>query len=415
MKENQHFGIVLTNNVDKNLFVQNILSQNASDAFSFLNQKKGILYSDLAIEKIIATEYQYDILIVAKNTGRKLQSFSSGEKKKAYLEYCISQNLDYLVLDNPLDHLDTQSRISILALLEKVSQTTIIIQIADRQSDILHFINKKFQIKDTTFEILALEKNGVALENNSQITIPNTDTIIAFDDEILIEFKSVSVQYEDKKVLNTISWTIKKGEFWQLIGPNGSGKSTLLSLINGDNTKGYGQDLYLFGIKKGSGESVWDIKKKIGYFNPAMTDLFNRSQNLEQMILSGFYDSIGLYCQPTHLQIKIVQQWIAIIELTHLSKKPFSRLTIGQKRLALIVRAIIKKPLLLILDEPIEGLDDGSVILVTHLINKLMSETEITVIYVSHRFESRIKPTAVFELIPSKTGSAGKIKEVELN
>jgi ABC-type molybdenum transport system ATPase subunit/photorepair protein PhrA len=219
MKENQHFGIVLTNNVDKNLFVQNILSQNASDAFSFLNQKKGILYSDLAIQKIIATEYQYDILIVAKNTGRKLQSFSSGEKKKAYLEYCISQNLDYLVLDNPLDHLDTQSRISILALLEKVSQTTIIIQIADRQSDILHFINKKFQIKDTTFEILALEKNGVALENNSQITIPNTDAIIVFDDEILIEFKSVSVQYEDKKVLDAISWTIKKGEFWQLIGP----------------------------------------------------------------------------------------------------------------------------------------------------------------------------------------------------
>ncbi len=410
MNYNPHFGIILTNNVDKNAFIKKLLSHNALHSFAFLNHKKGMLFSDLAIEEIIQQEYKYDTIIASKETNRKLQSFSSGEKKKVFLHYCNSQKLDYLILDNPLDHLDAVSRISITAALEEISTTTIIIQITDRLNDILHFIERRFQINDNAFQLTAIE-NPKEKNNNKQITIPNTEETIKFDNEILIEFKSVSVQYENQKVLDSISWAIQKGEFWQLIGPNGSGKSTLLSLINGDNPKGYGQELYLFGRKKGSGESVWDIKEKIGYFNPTMTDLFNRNQTMEQMMLSGFFDSIGLYTQPTNLQLKIVQQWMTIVELTHLSKQPFSGLSIGQKRLVLIVRAIIKNPLLLILDEPIEGLDDAAVLLVTQLINKIVSETKTAVIYVSHRYESRMQPLKIFELIPSKSGSQGKIKE----
>jgi molybdate transport system ATP-binding protein len=409
MNCNSHFGIIVNHNVNKNAFIENLLSHNATDSFAFLNQKKKMLFSEIEIEKIIQQEY--NTIIVSTETNRKLQTFSSGEKKKVFLNYCNHQKLDYLILDNPLDHLDTLSRISIAALLEEMSKTTVIIQIADRLSDILHFIDSKFQINDNTFQITAITKNNRE-KNNKEITIPNTTETIKFDSEILIEFKLVSVQYETKKVLDSISWTIKKGQFWQLIGPNGSGKSTLLSLINGDNPKGYGQELYLFGQKKGSGESIWDIKEKIGYFNPAMTDLFNRNQTIEQMILSGFFDSIGLYTQPTNLQLNIAQQWMYIIELTHLSKQPFSRLTIGQKRLVLIVRAMVKNPLLLILDEPIDGLDDATILLVTQLINKILSETKTTIIYVSHRYEARIKPMKVFELTPSETGSKGKIKEI---
>jgi molybdate transport system ATP-binding protein len=411
MNCNTHFGIILTNNVDKNAFIKKLLPDNALHSFAFLNQKKGMLFSDLAIEEIIQQEYKYDTIIVSKETNRKLQSFSSGEKKKFFLHYCNSQKLDYLILDNPLDHLDAPSRISITVALEEISTTTIIIQIADRLSDILHFIESRFQINDNTFQLTGI-KNPEEKNNSKQITIPNTEETIKFDNKILIEFKSVSVQYENQKVLDSISWTIQKGEFWQLIGPNGSGKSTLLSLINGDNPKGYGQELYLFGQKKGSGESIWDIKEKIGYFNPAMTDLFNRNQTIEQMILSGFFDSIGLYTQPTNLKLKIAQQWMSIIELTHLSKQAFSRLTIEQKRLVLIVRAMVKNPLLLILDEPIDGLDDAAILLVTKLINEILSETKTTIIYVSHRYESRIKPMKVFELTPNETGSKGKIKEI---
>ncbi|MNQ62056.1 putative ABC transporter ATP-binding protein YlmA [compost metagenome] len=228
--------------------------------------------------------------------------------------------------------------------------------------------------------------------------------------------KNVSVSYDDRKILDNISWTIKQGEFWQLIGPNGSGKSTILSLITGDNPKGFGQDLYLFGRKKGTGESVWDIKKQIGIFTTSMTDLFQKGHTLEEMILSGFFDSIGLYIEPTTHQKQIVSQWLEVIEMTHLRKKRFIDLSIGQQRVGLIVRAVLKHPPLLILDEPVEGLDDENVDMVIQLINTIKQETNVSILYVSHRIESGLAPTSVFELLPAATGSIGKIKyHSELN
>ena len=168
----------------------------------------------------------------------------------------------------------------------------------------------------------------------------------------------------------------------------------------------------LFGRKKGSGESVWEIKKQIGFFNTAMTDLFNKSYSLEEMILSGFFDSIGLYTEPTTLQRRIAEQWLEAIQMSHLKNKIFKRLTIGQQRVALIARAVIKHPPLLILDEPLEGLDDQNIILVTQLINLIKKETNIAILFVSHRIEPNLSPDSVLELTPSPTGSKGIIKTI---
>ncbi len=156
-----------------------------------------------------------------------------------------------------------------------------------------------------------------------------------------------------------------------------------MSLITGDNPKGFGQNLFLFGRKKGSGESVWDIKKQIGIFTTSMTDLFQKGYTLEQMILSGFFDSIGLYIEPTRIQKKIVSEWLQVIEMNGLAKKRFVDLSIGQQRVALIVRAVLKHPPLLILDEPVEGLDDENVDLVIQLINTIKQETNVSILYVS--------------------------------
>ena len=113
--------------------------------------------------------------------------------------------------------------------------------------------------------------------------------------ETLVELHSVSVKYGNKQVLSDINWTIRKGEFWQLTGPNGAGKSTLISMITGDNPKAYGQNMILFGRRKGSGETIWDIKRQIGYFTPIMIQQFSRSESVENMIISGLNDSVGLY------------------------------------------------------------------------------------------------------------------------
>ncbi|MHC0440529.1 ATP-binding cassette domain-containing protein [Flavobacterium sp. 3-210] len=406
----QHWDILLSNQVNKKAFIDNILNSESKGELAFFNNKKGILFSDIAIEKFIEKEYQYDIVEASPESHRQLRTFSSGERKKEFLKYCIIQKPDFIIFDNPFDHLDQASRVVLAESLKKLTDEIAIIQIVNRVSDVLEFVPNKAQIKDNSFELHPILKTENHFKTLNTAAIPKAIEPHSFHDSVLIKMEEVSVSYEERKIIDKISWTIKQGEFWQLIGPNGSGKSTILSLITGDNPKGFGQDLYLFGRKKGSGESVWDIKKQIGIFTTSMTDLFQKGHTLEQMILSGFFDSIGLYNEPTTHQLQIVNQWLDVIEMTHLRKKRFIDLSIGQQRVALIVRAVLKHPPLLILDEPVEGLDDENVDLVIQLINTIKQETNVAILYVSHRIEAGLAPTSVFELLPNPTGSIGKIK-----
>lgn len=404
----QHWDIVLSNQVAKKDFIKTILEKKATGELEFFNSKNGILFSDLAIEKFIEKEEQYDSFVTAKSSNRKLRTFSSGERKKTFLDYCISQKPDFIILDNPLDHLDAQSRIDLVQKLELLSNQIVLIQLVNRSIDLLSFIKNKAQIIDNSFEfqVITTHFNDPSPFKTNQI--PNPITPIVCKAENLVQLNSVCVSYNEKPILKNINWTIKKGEFWQLIGPNGSGKSTILSLISGDNSKGYGQDLTLFGIKKGSGESIWDIKKNIGTFSTAMMDLFQRNQTVEQMILSGFFDSVGLYIQPTTIQKKIVQEWLDLIHKSDLKNKKFNQLSLGEQRVVLIIRAILKHPPLLILDEPVEGLDDQNTALVIQLINFLAENTTMAIIFVSHRLEPLLAPKAIFELTPSPEGSFGR-------
>jgi molybdate transport system ATP-binding protein len=410
MYKKLHWDILLSNQVDKNTFIETLLSGQGTGDLEPFKTLKGILFSDIAIQKFIEKENQYDTIEAAAESNRKLRTFSSGEQKKEFLRYCLNTNPDYIIFDNPFDHLDQASREALADSLEKFSTTVIIIQLVNRAADLLPFIQNKARIIDNSFALHAINPAEINQKTTTTSLIPKPLEPISYSENILIKMDGVSVSYEERKIVDRIFWTIKQGEFWQLIGPNGSGKSTLLSMITGDNPKGYGQDLYLFGKKKGSGESIWEIKKQIGIFSTAMTELFKRNDSLEQMILSGFFDSIGLYTQPTQLQKQLVAQWLEVIQMSHLKNKTFNRLSIGQQRVALIVRAILKHPPLVILDEPVEGLDDENVALVIQLINLLKQETNMTIIYVSHRIEPSLAPTSVFELIPANTGSTGKVK-----
>lgn len=404
-----HWNVLLSNQINKKEFIETILSGNATAELAPFNALKGILYSDLAIDHFIQKEFQY-LEWTAVDSSRKLSTFSSGQRKKKFLQYCIDQNPDFIIFDNPMDHLDQVSRIELVKLLEEMASKIKIIQLINRAADVLPFISNTRQINSDTFMLENITHEVHETKIITQSGIPQPAHTIEYNQKVLIQMNNVSVSYDNRPIVKDINWTIQQNEFWQLIGPNGSGKSTLLSLINGDNVKGYGQDLYLFGRKKGSGESVWDIKKNIGYFATNMTSLFQRNHTLEQMILSGFFDSIGLYDLPTTLQKNIADQWLDLINMKHLKNKMFKRLSVGQQRLAMIVRSVLKHPPLVILDEPVEGLDDESVALVTQLINLLKQESNMTIVYVSHRIESNLAPNSIFELIPSDEGSIGVIK-----
>jgi molybdate transport system ATP-binding protein len=282
-----------------------------------------------------------------------------------------------------------------------------------RERDLLPFIENIITIENKYIFVLQPDKQAFLQqyhlqENQFQDEIPPPLRVYEGVQEELIKFQNVKVTYNEKPILQDITWMIRKGEFWHLRGPNGSGKTTILSMITGDNPKGYGQNLTLFGIKKGSGESVWTIKENIGYVTPSMTDLFSTRHTLEQMLISGFHDSIGLYVYPADSQVHTAKSWLKLIGMEDLSDKLFCLLSAGQQRMALVVRAMIKHPPLLILDEPIAGLDDYHSLLVVSLINKIAEESNTAILYVSHQDEEGLFPKQIFELIPTENGSIGK-------
>ena len=196
------------------------------------------------------------------------------------------------------------------------------------------------------------------------------------------------VSYNDRPVINHLSWTVNPGEHWQIVGPNGAGKSTLLSLVTGDHPQGYSNDLTLFGRRRGSGETIWDIKKHIGYVSSSLHLDYRVSTNVRNVILSGYFDSIGIYQAVSDKQHKLVQQWLDILGIDkRTADAPFHSLSWGQQRLALIVRALVKHPTLLILDEPLQGLDPLNRQLVRRFVDVLIGEGATQLLFVSHHAE----------------------------
>lgn len=413
MKSNNHWAVFISKNANKDLFIQQLLDKKIEGELAVFNDQSPMLLSDIAIIELINEEEIHERVEVDKANNKRLRSMSGGEQKKALLAYCLSTNPDFIILDNPFDNLDIASQQSLGGLLQAAAEQVSIIQVINRTTDVLPFITNavsidaanKIAYHQNLAEYLAQQKKESIVFSND---VPQPLHEYTIKSSELIVFNKVNVSYNERPIIKDISWKINAGEFWQLIGPNGSGKSTMLTMITGDNPKGYGQDLTLFGMKKGTGETVWDIKQNVGYFTPSMTDMFSKNHTLQSMIVSGLFDSIGLYVIPAEAHLQVANEWLQLIEMDHLKNTSFSKLSLGQQRLALIARAMIKHPPLLILDEPTSGLDDYHVSLVTSLINKIAAESRTAILYVSHRREEGLEPQFVFELTAGINGSTGK-------
>lgn len=393
-------------------WIQKLLNGEANDGIKELNGKKAVLFSHVVLEEFIEEDYRHGSSQLVENNTRGIRTFSSGEKRKALLEYLLKQQPEFLVLDSPFDSLDRESVIDLQKRLSELSKNIPVVQIFKRSEDLLPFISEVLHIENE--KILASYKSSefkapeLPGKSNLFKTIPASPVKYEHIPEVLVELKKVSVNYENRKILTDVSWKVKKGEFWQLAGPNGSGKTTLLSMIYGDNPKAYGQDLFLFGNRKGSGESVWEIKRKIGYFSPAATELFTGIHTAEQMLISGLVDSIGLYQEPSAGQITVAGEWLKTLDLVEERETPFRKLPLLQQRMLLIARSMIKHPPLLILDEPSASLDEESALVLTNLINIISEESETAIIYVSHRHEKGLKPNFILQLSPSEKGSTAE-------
>jgi len=417
MENQPGIGLYLSNTSNKKSIIEKIMANRLLNTIVDLSSLKGVLHSTITINRFVEEELRHDRFLIQNTENSSLGSMSSGQQKKALLMYLIAQKPDYMVLDDVYSNIDKETQQSITVTLGQLAETTLLIQVFFRKRDILPCIGTVLTID---------ENNGIVKEemaesfstlkptsetNINRFNLPNEYDENHADINPLIQLNSVSVKYFDKKVLDKVNWTIQKGEFWQLTGSNGSGKSTLLSIITGDNPRGYGQDMILFGKKKGTGETIWDIKRQIGYFTPSMILQFTRDDTVENMIISGLMDSVGLYIKPSDLQKDIAKRWLEMLGPSYRNKS-FQNLSIGQQRMVMVVRAMVKHPPLLILDEPTIELDDENSRLFIEMVNVIASGKKIAIVYVSHRDEPGLKPDKIFELVPGINGSKGKVSEL---
>lgn len=410
----KHIAIYLPANTDKHRFIAELQKDDFLLSRFGLKGPNGAIFSETSLDDYMNEEFLHGRTDFDTGYNRQLHAMSSGEQKKAFLNYLLERNPDYLILDSLYDHLDIASQEKLKTNLTEVAANKTIIQIIHRRKELLPFMKQFYSFIEN--ELLQHQDEGALVRKMEELLILPFDTAlpqplhkIHLPKDCLIEMKNLSVQYNGQPILQSINWQIRAGEFWQLVGPNGSGKSTLLSLIAGDNPKGYGQDLFLFGKKKGSGETVWEIKQFIGYFNANIVQHFSRLDSIEKMIVGGFFDSIGLYIKPSDQQMRLAGEWLQFIGLYEQRNKAIQFLPLAQQRMVLIARAMVKHPPLLILDEPTAGLDDASAALIIKMIQEIAAESKSAILYVSHSKEEGIFPDKIMELHPSKNGSSGKI------
>jgi molybdate transport system ATP-binding protein len=332
---------------------------------------------------------------------RRFKYLSTGETRKALLCQALMQQPDLLILDEPFDGLDVQSRDNLAALLAALAQQgQTLVLVLNRFDDIPDFIAKAGVLADCSLVTLGerkelLEQALIAQlahsEHLQDMQLPETDdptqhaTLPA--ETPLIILRNGVVQYDDKPILHGLDWQVLPHQHWQIVGPNGAGKSTLLSLVTGDHPQGYSNDLTLFGRRRGSGETIWEIKQHIGYVSSSLHLDYRVSSSVRNVIISGFFDSIGIYQAVSDRQNSLTDQWLALLGLSQQADSPFHSLSWGQQRLTLIARALVKHPALLILDEPLQGLDPLNRLLVQRWIDVLISNGTTQLLFVSHHAE----------------------------
>jgi molybdate transport system ATP-binding protein len=325
------------------------------------------------------------------------RQLSSGQSRKLLFLQKLTSGATTLVIQNPYDGLDEQSCHELnLALQQLPGRNIELILLVNSVNDIPAWCTHLALIRSGRLELSGLKDQVRPLLNGrkdssrlalSPITESYKDraTTEHCQSNELIYLKGGFAGYGDKKLFAGLDLTIYAGDHTLITGPNGCGKSTLLDIITGDNPKCYANSLRIFGKKRGSGESIWEIKKHMGIVSPALHREHRIPGSALHVILSGLYDSIGLYTKVSGAEIKTATHWLAWLSLAGKSAIPFRRLTFAEQRLVLIGRALIKRPKLLILDEPTQGLDDVHRNNLLGLLEEIADRKLSTILFVSHR------------------------------
>ena len=363
-------------------------------------------YEESPLQRQLFDLFHIDVML-----DKPIITLSSGEMRKFQLTKILLTQPRIVIMDNPFIGLDASTRTQLDDLLTELShmeglQIILVLSMLDQVpafiTHVLPMIGGKAMPKITReaylrhyeqLDRLHREKEEVTykvlqqkIEALPSISQPLNLSISQSPEEV-VRLNQVSIRYEERTILKALDWTVRRGEKWALSGDNGSGKSTLLSLVCADNPQSYACDISLFGRKRGTGESIWDIKKHIGYVSPEMHRAYLKNLPSVEIVASGLHDTIGLYVKPKPEQFAICRWWMDIFGVGHLMDRPFLRLSSGEQRLVLLARAFVKDPELLILDEPLHGLDTYNRRRVKRIIEAFCHRPNKTMIMVTHYAE----------------------------
>ena len=335
-----------------------------------------------------------------KAMDKGYRQLSTGQSRKLLLLAQITQGTTCLIIQAPYEGLDRTGCMELDRALAQCQENGIqIIVIVHNQEDIPQWAT----------HIGVIAKGSMALAGPRQAVLktlaetPHRETpdfMASVRDLLaepppqphksqkratLIRLRNGSAGYNGVPVFKNLDLTVHTGDHTLISGPNGCGKSTLLQMIIGDHPACYQNDLHIFNIQRGTGESIWELKQNMGIVSPDLHRNYMVPGNALACVLSGLFDSIGLYTSYTAADEEKAMEWLGRIGLEKQALTPFRQLSYADQRLTLIARALIKLPELLILDEPTQGLDQANRHAILDFLEQAAKENLTTILYVSHR------------------------------
>ncbi len=339
-------------------------------------------------------ERLFELFKIEKIYDKKLVLLSSGEMRKFQITKALLNAPQLIILDNPFIGLDAATRSTLHTLMGDLAAMgdVQIIVVLSKTDDIPKFITHVIELDQrevkskrtldeyyATAEPLPSKLLPEALRRKIE-ELPTQEV----ESEMVVELRKVSIKYGERTILKALDWQVRRGERWALSGENGAGKSTLLSLVCADNPQGYACDIALFGRDRGTGESIWDIKRNIGYVSPEMHRAYLLPNRAIEIVASGLHDTIGLNRKMQPEQAGVCRFWMEVFGVEGLEDRLFTQLSSGEQRLLLLARAFVKDPALVILDEPLHGLDMKNRRRVTEIIEAFSQRPNKSMIMVTH-------------------------------